>query len=330
LTIAPVVKEDALSYSRTTPRKIGNPHDKFFKETLGNVEVAKSFLHNYLPPSNMKIVDEGTLHPEKDSFIGKELKERFSDLLFSADICGREGYIYFLFEHKSYTDRIVIFQLLKYMAEIWNTKLNKEKIEQLPVIIPVVIYHGVSGWNIETTLGGMITGYKELPRDVKKYIPDYEYLIYGLSNYTDEQIKGGARVKIMITLYRDVQKAEDVKELLKIIAKAVHYLQELDDKQAGMKYFETFMRYIFSTAKNLTREDAAEIVKKVEKTYPEGSELVMTLADILREEGKEEGKEEGIKAVALEMLKKGSSIHFVAEVTHMDVQEVKRLKEEVQ
>ncbi|HLR51825.1 MAG TPA: hypothetical protein VK072_03010 [Candidatus Avamphibacillus sp.] len=45
---------------------------------------------------------------------------------------------------------------------------------------------------------------------------------------------------------------------------------------------------------------------------------------------KKKVKKEGIKAEALEMLKKGSSIHFVAEVTHMDVKEVKRLKEEVQ
>ncbi|MEI3612634.1 Rpn family recombination-promoting nuclease/putative transposase [Pseudogracilibacillus sp. SO30301A] len=173
---------------------------------------------------------------------------------------------------------------------------------------------------------------------MKKYIPDYEYLIYDLSNYTDEQLKGEARVKIMITLYRDVQKAENVEELLDTIAKAVHYLRELEDKQTGMEYFETVMRYIFSAAKNLTREDVNEIVRIIGNTYPEGSELVMTLADILREEGKEEGKKEGmkegkregIKAVALEMLRKGSSIHFVAEVTHMDIKEVEKLKRQVQ
>jgi len=59
---------------------------------------------------------------------------------------------------------------------------------------------------------------------------------------------------------------------------------------------------------------------------PEGSEMVMTLADILREEG----KKEGIKTVAHEILKIGLSIHFVAEVIHMGVKGVKRLKEEVQ
>lgn len=46
--------------------KIENPHDKYFKETLGNVEVAKDFLNNYLPPDIMKIVDADTLYPEKD------------------------------------------------------------------------------------------------------------------------------------------------------------------------------------------------------------------------------------------------------------------------
>ena len=134
----------------------------------------------------------------------------------------------------------------------------------------------------------------------------------------------------MITLYRDVQKAENVEELLDTIAKAIHYLRELEDRQTGMEYFKTVIRYIFSAAKNLTRKDMNKIVTKIENTYPEGSELVMTLADILREEGKIEGKKEGkiegIKAVALEMLKKGSSIHFVAEVTHLDVKEIEKLK----
>lgn len=177
------VKEDRLDYDGMKGSKIENPHDKLFKETLGHLEVAKSFLHHYVPSEIMNIVDEDTLYLEKDSFIDKDLKERFSDLLFSANIFDREGYIYFLFEHKSYTDKSIVFQLLKYMAEIWNTRLLKENTEELPLIIPLVIYHGESDWNIETTLSGMIKGYKELPDDVKKYIPDYEYFIYDLSKY---------------------------------------------------------------------------------------------------------------------------------------------------
>jgi hypothetical protein len=46
--------------------KIQNPHDKFFKETFGNVTVTKDFLNNYLPQNIMNIIDIDTLEPQKD------------------------------------------------------------------------------------------------------------------------------------------------------------------------------------------------------------------------------------------------------------------------
>ena len=124
-----LVKEETSHYPQQKFRKVESPHDKLFKETFSHVEVARSFLHNYLPADVIKFLDVDTLEPEKDSFIDKELKESFSDLLFGTDINGRKGYIYFLFEHKSYPDKTVAFQLLKYMTEIWNTKMKKEKLD---------------------------------------------------------------------------------------------------------------------------------------------------------------------------------------------------------
>ncbi len=55
------------------------------------------------------------------------------------------------------------------------------------------------------------------------------------------------------------------------------------------------MRYIFSVDKSLTSSDVSKIVKKIETTYPEGSEVVMTLAEKLREEGLKEGLEKGLE-----------------------------------
>jgi len=50
-------------------KKIQNPHDKFFKETFSNVEVARDFIENYLPESILKIIDLETLELQKDCFI---------------------------------------------------------------------------------------------------------------------------------------------------------------------------------------------------------------------------------------------------------------------
>ena len=56
--------------------KIQNPHDKFFKETFSNIEIAKDFIVNYLPQDIIKIVDLDTLVLQKDSFINEKLKDK--------------------------------------------------------------------------------------------------------------------------------------------------------------------------------------------------------------------------------------------------------------
>ena len=203
-----------------------------------------------------------TVKPEKDSFINEELQESFSDLLFKSDINKSEGYIYFLFEHKSYISKDIAFQLLKYMIEIWEAKTKKEKTYELPMIIPLVIYHGKDSWNIKTSLGQMITGFEQFPQDIKKYAPNYEYLIYDLSRYTDEEIKGEVQLKIIFTTLRDIF-TKDRNGLLESILRATKYLQELEDKQTGIEYFEILMRYIFSARADFAMKDMNKIIDKL-------------------------------------------------------------------
>ena len=55
-------------------------------------------------------------------------------------------------------------------------------------------------------------------------------------------------------------------------------------------------------------------------------ELPNSWRDKGRKEGKQEGIQEGVRKVALEMLKKGLSIEFIAEVTKLDDKEILDLK----
>ena len=96
------------------------------------------------------------------------------------------------------------------MAEIWNAKMKKEKMDQVPLIIPLVIYHGSDRWK-ERTIGGMVAGYRDFSPGIRKFAPDYAYLVYHITNYTDEEIKGEARVRILFTTFRDVQKAKNIR-----------------------------------------------------------------------------------------------------------------------
>lgn len=178
------------------------------------------------------------------------------------------------------------------MIEIWETKANKENSNELPVVIPLVIYHGQDEWNLKSTLGEMIKGYEEIPKDLSKYVPNYEYLLYDLSKYTDEEIKGEAQLRIILSLFRDIF-TKDNRKIKNTVIRAIEYLRELEDKQTSIEYFETFMKYILNVGQKLTKKDIDDIITRIENSYPEGSEVVMTWAEQLREEGKLKGIEEG-------------------------------------
>lgn len=332
-----LVKEETSHYPQQKFRKVESPHDKLFKETFSHLKVTRSFLHHYLPPGVMKFLNTDTLKLEKDSFISKDLEESYSDLLFSTDIDGKEGYVYFLFEHKSYADRTVTFQILKYMAEFWDAKMRKENLKTVPPVIPLVMYHGNTSWNTSDMLRKAIANYDDLPREIRQFIPNYKFLLFDFTNFPDEEIKGEARIRILITMFRDIRKAESVQELLRILERSISYLQELDDKQTGMEYFETMLYYIFSAATNVTRGNTDEITEKIKNSYPEGSRIIMSLADMFREEGKELGKEEGKKQGKKEMeeilvknsIKKGLDPHIIEEITGLSQEEIQKIASNV-
>ncbi|HNW47461.1 MAG TPA: Rpn family recombination-promoting nuclease/putative transposase, partial [Thermotogota bacterium] len=103
-----------------------NPHDRFFKEMMGDVENAQAFLETYLPPKILQTIDVDTMRAEKDSFIEQDLKEFYADLLFRATIRTRKAYVYILLEHKSYSDQNIGMQLLRYMSAIWDKEIKKQ------------------------------------------------------------------------------------------------------------------------------------------------------------------------------------------------------------
>ncbi len=61
---------------------------------------------------------------------------------------GEEAYIYVLFEHKSYPEPLIAFQLLRYLVRIWERDLRQPGLVQLTPISPLVVYHGRAAWAV--------------------------------------------------------------------------------------------------------------------------------------------------------------------------------------
>jgi predicted transposase/invertase (TIGR01784 family) len=107
--------------------KVANPHDKFFRETWSDRETAIDFIRNYLPGNILSHINTDRLEICKDSFIDDEFRDYFSDLLYRVDIWDKKGYLYFLFEHKSFSDKLASLQIIDYMIRIWELDLKQKK-----------------------------------------------------------------------------------------------------------------------------------------------------------------------------------------------------------
>ena len=111
------------------------PHDSVFKSVFSQVEHAAGILRAVLPPELVKHIDFATLALCSGSFVDEALKERYTDLLFSALIGGRRALFYFLIEHQSTQDDLMGFRLLRYEVRIWERWLNENpNAKRLPAI----------------------------------------------------------------------------------------------------------------------------------------------------------------------------------------------------
>jgi len=92
--------------------------------------------------SAMGVLD--TLSIGKDTFVGGDQREHYSDMLYSVRLVGgKSAYVYLLFEHKSSPARFVALQLLRYMLEI--LELHRKQNEKSGFRATVRLLKGNSG-----------------------------------------------------------------------------------------------------------------------------------------------------------------------------------------
>jgi len=303
----------------TKKNTVRSRHDEFFRTTFSDLNMVKSFTKEYLPKKISENLDLETLSIAKDSFIDVELKGKYSDLLYSVKLAGKDAFIYFLFEHKSKEDKFVALQLLKYMIEIWylylkqNTDSDKQK---LPVIIPLLIYHGKDKWRVSDKFSDLLEG-----TTFTEYIPDFKYEIFDISHLEDENITGSVLNRVVFLTLKYIFTKEINDELPKILK----LYNELTEKDNKADHLDVLLNYIITSAKELTDESFTKSIEELK----EGDIEMTTIANLYMEKGIEKGiergKKEGKLIVAKKMIKDGLGLDLVAKYVEIKIEELKKL-----
>ncbi len=281
-----------------------NRHDALFRDLVSEPSRAASLLTDYLPPKVAHLLDlKAPLEAVKGSFVDEAARTSQCDALFRVRLKdGKDARLYVLLEHKSQVDAATPLQLLGYMVNIWRREIERSKSERsksksgrirLPVIIPLVFYHGRGRWTAERSVPDMIDVPDELTEGLESFVREFAYVVHDLGVMAPDRPSTSPEVRSALLALRFAFAEEVPPDLLDVI---------MDGLLAGSDFERHIVRYM-TEQKGLT---LPLLEASLRRTKPDHWEVLMgTIAQAWVEQGRAEGLEKGIERGRTEGIERG-------------------------
>ena len=129
----------------------------------------------------------------------------------------------------------------------------------------------------------------------RPYVPSFSFVLRDLSQFSDDQLKGGAFFGLVELLFKHIWDADLLEQLPRWKAQ----FHAVCESPSGLEAIELLLRYIMVGA-DVPHDDLVQFADN--HLGKDIKEVVMTLADRLREEGREQGREQGRQELVLRLL----------------------------
>ncbi len=289
---------------------INNPHDALFKSTFLVKENLQDLLLGTLPKEVLQGLKTETLEYDPNEYVDDDLSPYFKDISCNLKYGHSNIKISLLYEHKSYPDKNIHLQLLRYILNVWeNQAANKQ---ELTPVITMVFYHGKRKW---TDLGFV----KNVPEELKRFVPLFDYTLFDTKEIEDHAIIQHFRrpsVKVAVWfMKRSDNLLNFMQENPEIARRMFMQIEQIDEN-----LFQKLALYLYSVS-GVEPDKINAIMETVtqQKQHP--------FANAIRKI-EQSGMEKEKKQIAVNMIKKGSDDEFIAEVTGLSVAQIKELRQE--
>lgn len=308
-----------------------NLHDAVFKQFLMHPGTAQDFLEIHLPAELRKICDLSTLKLESGSFVEDNLRQYFSDVLYSLKTTAGYGYIHVLIEHQSTPNQHMAFRLLRYAIAAMQRHLVAGH-KKLPLVIPILFYAGKRSPYPYSTNWLQEFDAPELAK--KLYGADFP--VVDVTVIPDDEIMNHRSMAALTLLQKHIHQ-RDITELTDRLATIL---------LAGYLSSQQVISLVHYLVQAGETADAEAFVRELAQRVPEHGDELMTIAQQLEqkgriagreegriaglEEGREEGREEGVLLgkldVARSLLKMGMAREAVLEATGLTEDELAQIR----
>jgi predicted transposase YdaD len=274
--------------------------------TFENPERAAAELCLALPPFVVAQVDWSSLRAERSSVVDPELRETETDLLFSARLKdGRQVLFYVLLEHQSTVSRWMALRLLKYVVrQLEHWRRGNPDSELLPIILPVVLYHGPEGaWTAPRRVEELFDVPEEERALWQQLLPQFGYGLDDLTQEREEALRvreapALVRLVLLVLVYgRSAQLGQRLpgwKELFDAAYQAPNGEEEVT------VLFSYLLRVVAEEDKAVTVDMLKSLVGEQRK-----EELMGTFFEEYFEKGRQKGLDEGLAKGRVEGLAQG-------------------------
>lgn len=284
------------------------PHDSLFHDTFEHPEHARGELQHLLGAELAARFDWSTLELVPGSFVSEELKDSHSDLLFRVQLGGRETYVYLLFEHQSRPEPLFVFRELQYSVRFLTTWLEdregaaagarsarrrRARVTRLPVVIPILLYHGPPAWPYATRFEDVLDidpGARALVLD---FVPRFRVLVDDLTTQTDEQLRSRAMSELGRVVLWCLRTARSTDDLVNGLAGWAGLFREVWRAPNGVAAMGKIWQYVMAVHEGSHERVLPALAAALDDE--EQRQNMATIAEQLIEKGKKRGFEEGEK-----------------------------------
>ncbi|MEN4703603.1 Rpn family recombination-promoting nuclease/putative transposase [Pantoea agglomerans] len=299
------------------------PHDATFRQFLSQPDIARDFMELHLPAELRAICDLSTLKLESGSFVEDDLRQYFSDILYSLKTSNGDGYIHVLVEHQSTPDRHMAFRLMRYAVAAMHRHLEAGH-KQLPLVIPVLFYTGKR------------SPYPYSTRWLDEFeAPSLAENLYGsafplvdVTVIPDEEIMGHRSMAALTLLQKHIHQ-RDIATLTDRLATLL-MADYLSSPQVT-----ALIHYLLQAGESA---DSEAFVRELAQRVPQHGDALMTIAQQLEQKGIEKGiqlgeqrgiekgRNEGKLEVARTMLQNGIDRNTVMKMTGLSEDDLSQIR----
>lgn len=216
------------------PPIITNQHVKdsgaklIFKDPI----LCAEFLRGYVDVDILKNVQPEDIEDISDRFIPMWQEERDSDSVKKIRVKDTSLYVIAIVEHQSKVHYDMSFRMLRYIVmvltdyeaeqERLHKGITKTRDFKYPPVIPIIYYEGSASWTAARNFKERV----HLSNALGDFIPDFEYLVVPLREYSNDDIISKKDELSLIMLINKLKSSEEFKNLKNI---PPEYLKKLEE-----------------------------------------------------------------------------------------------------